>query len=108
MAQRSDSHGVEQQLQGAFRRGAVLDLRSHAPDQDEPVSRSSWGPERQIHADAIAELLLDSTKPAAGKTAVLHLIGARIIGKLSLRYSTIDYPVIIEDCFFDEPIDFSY
>ncbi len=38
----------------------------------------------------------------------INLVGARIVGQLDLRHARIRYPMVLKDCYFDEPVDLSH
>jgi len=87
----------------------MLDLRTNPSSDDIPPDDPSVSSrERQISAKVIAELLLSNTQGADRQIRRLHLVGARITGRLDLRYARILCPIIIERCFFEEPVDLSH
>lgn len=107
MKKRMSPGGAEERLRAAFARGEVLDLRTGDPDHDDPSGGAGWTAERQVRADVITGLLCGSTGPASQRIAVLSLAGARVIGRLDLRHARIEHPLVMKNCYFDEPADFS-
>ncbi|MEU6665069.1 membrane-associated oxidoreductase [Streptomyces sp. NPDC046727] len=90
---------AERRVWRAFPRGEAVDFREGA-DED-PAEGGSWGPERTVRAQVVRALLLDGPQQD-GEIASLSLAGARITGRLDLQYATIDHPVRLRHCHFDE------
>ncbi|AXE25635.1 membrane-associated oxidoreductase [Streptomyces globosus] len=89
---------AERRVWDAFPRGEGVDFREH-PDED-PAAGSSWGPERTLRAEALAALLL--TGPTRdGQVAGLNVRGARITGKLVLKYADVDHAIRLRACLFE-------
>ncbi|GAB3984517.1 hypothetical protein GCM10029978_094410 [Actinoallomurus acanthiterrae] len=94
----ADLTPFERRLWDAFPRGDSVE----APDAgDEKAEEGrSWGPDRTVRAEVIRKLLL-SGRPADGEIAALRLAGARIVGRLDLKYATVPYPVRFWNCHFE-------
>ncbi|MET7575608.1 membrane-associated oxidoreductase [Streptomyces sp. NPDC005492] len=90
---------AEEQVWRAFPLGESVDFRT-AEDEDVADGRD-WGPERTVRAEVLRALLLNGPQEA-GEIASLSLAGARITGMLDLQYATIDHPVRLRYCHFDE------
>ncbi|MFF9089028.1 membrane-associated oxidoreductase [Streptomyces sp. NPDC014991] len=95
----SELTAAEERVWRAFPRGESVDLRE-SPDED-TADGGGWGPERTVRARVLRALLLDGPRHD-GEIASLNLAGARITGRLDLRYATIDHPVRLRHCHFDE------
>src|SRR5712664_2230813 len=93
---------VEKRLRESFARGVALDLRAGLPDPGDGSGGARWTAERQVRAEHIADLVRGGDAQAS---SVLSLVGARIVGALDLRHSRMTGPLILEDCYFDEPPD---
>lgn len=88
---------VERRVWRAFPTGRPVDLRD---GDDDPENGAAWGAERTVRAGVLRKLLLG---PAAdGEIAALRLSGARISGRLDLRYASVAHPVRLAGCRFDE------
>lgn len=90
---------AERRVWEAFPDGAEVDFR-RSPDED-PADGADWGPERTVRARVLRSLLLDGPARAA-EIPVLKLIGARITGRLDLKYATIDHAVELKHCHFTD------
>lgn len=88
----------EKRLWNAFRDGQEIDLRP--PEGSGPGTRSQSRPE--VRAEIIAAILC--SEPRRGTNARLALSGAHITGRLDLSYLRIEYPLILRECGFDEPL----
>ena len=93
---------AEERLRAAVLAGAKLELGDCVPDKRD----GRWLVRQQIRAEAIMALLKRS-QAASGGGAVLWVEGAYVVGKLDLRYSRLEMPLILQHCRFDEDIDLS-
>ncbi|MQY32733.1 hypothetical protein SRB17_06870 [Streptomyces sp. RB17] len=90
---------AERRVRDAFPLGEGVDFRES--EDEDPAQGASWGPERTLRAEVLRELLLDGPV-REGRIAGLKVWGARITGVLHLMYGTVDHPVRLRACFFDE------
>ncbi|WDM13314.1 membrane-associated oxidoreductase [Streptomyces lavenduligriseus] len=90
---------AEERVWQAFPRGEFVDFRETA-DED-PADAAGWGPERTVRAGVLRALLLDGER-RDGEIPSLSVAGARITGRLDLQYATIDHPVRLRHCHFEE------
>ncbi|WTO34130.1 membrane-associated oxidoreductase [Streptomyces achromogenes] len=90
---------AEERVRRAFPRGEFVDFRE-AADED-PADAAGWGPERTVRAGVLRALLLDGARED-GEIPSLSVAGARITGRLDLQYATIDHPVRLRHCHFEE------
>ncbi|MGW3466597.1 membrane-associated oxidoreductase, partial [Streptomyces olivaceoviridis] len=94
-----DLTAAEERVWRAFPRGEPVDFRQ-SPGED-PADGAGWGVERTVRARVLRALLLGGPRQD-GETAALSLAGARITGRLDVQYATIDHPVRLRHCHFDE------
>ncbi|MEV4342356.1 membrane-associated oxidoreductase [Streptomyces sp. NPDC049590] len=94
-----DLTAAEERVWRAFARGEFTDFRE-SPGED-PADAGAWGPERTVRAGVLRALLLDGERED-GEIPSLSVAGARITGRLDLQYATIDHPVRLRHCHFDE------
>ncbi|WP_330288795.1 oxidoreductase [Streptomyces sp. NBC_00576] len=86
----------ERRLWDSFSQGRTTDVRA---DSASPVEEAV----RTVRAEVLAALLLGAgPEPAPGDRPALRLTGARITGRLDLRFTEIAVPVVLTDCRFDE------
>ncbi|NHI05457.1 membrane-associated oxidoreductase [Streptomyces sp. KO7888] len=100
----NDLTPAESRLWRAFASGTDVDFRAGGPtpaDSDDPAGGGTWGPERTVRASVLRSLLLDGPREE-GRVAALSLAGARVTGQLDLQYATVDHPVRLRHCHFDE------
>ncbi|MEU5001206.1 membrane-associated oxidoreductase [Streptomyces sp. NPDC021622] len=95
----TDLTPAELRVWRAFPLGAGVDFRE-SPD-DDPRAGGSWGPERTVRAEVLRALLLNGPM-RDGEIAGLKLTGARITGRLDLMYGTVEHPVRLRSCHFEE------
>ncbi|AKZ59361.1 hypothetical protein SAM23877_6316 [Streptomyces ambofaciens ATCC 23877] len=95
----NDLTPAEARVWRAFATGTHVDFRT-AGDED-PAGGGSWGPERTVRAGVLRALLLDGPRQE-GEVAALSLAGARVTGTLELQYATVDHPVRLRHCHFEE------
>ncbi|MEU7554164.1 membrane-associated oxidoreductase [Streptomyces sp. NPDC044571] len=94
----NDLTPAERRVWEAYPHGEGVDFRE-GPGED-AADGASWGSERTIRAHVIRALLVNSpTVP--GQVAGLKVKGARISGKLDLKYAEIDAPMRMRGCWFE-------
>ncbi|MCB5182178.1 membrane-associated oxidoreductase [Streptomyces antimicrobicus] len=94
----TDLTPAEARVWDAFPRGEGVDFRE---SPDEPSGDgAAWGPERTVRADVLRALLL-SVPPQEDRVAGLKLYGAKIVGKLDLKYAVVDHPIRLRACWFE-------
>ncbi|MDG9715905.1 membrane-associated oxidoreductase [Streptomyces sp. DH24] len=84
----------------AFPRGEFVDFRDPAHD-DDAADGAGWGPQRTVRTSVLRYLLVNCPRED-GEIPSLSLAGARVTGVLDLQYATVDQPVRIRHCYFDE------
>ncbi|MER6067382.1 membrane-associated oxidoreductase [Streptomyces sp. NPDC001817] len=98
----TDLTPAERRVWDAFPLGEGVDFRQG--EDEDPAQGDSWGPERTLRAEVLRELLLDGPV-REGRIAGLKVWGARITGRLELRYGTVGHPVRLRLCHFEEAPD---
>ncbi|MFD3547141.1 membrane-associated oxidoreductase [Streptomyces sp. NPDC058655] len=94
----NDLTPAERRVRDAFPRGERVDFR---PDPEEDAADGDgWGPERTVRAEVLTALLL-SGPSAAGHVAGLNIRGARITGKLNLKYAVVEHAIRLRGCWFE-------
>ena len=91
----------EQALSRAVETGELVDLRTGDAEADDPASGAQWARERTVGSDLLYELL--TGREPTPRALVLR--GARISGGLNLEAATLACPLILEECFFDGPVN---
>lgn len=102
--ERDDLSEPERLLWSAFPKGEWIDLRSGDPDDDKLANADRWGPDRDIRAGVIIDLLLGGCRRTPGTVPALRLRGARIVGRVDLMGATSDHAFVCEHCVFDSPL----
>ncbi|GAA3129365.1 membrane-associated oxidoreductase [Streptomyces echinatus] len=97
----TDLTPAERRVVEAFPLGEGVDFRQ---GDDDPALGASWGAERTLRAEVLRELLLDGPV-RAGRTAGLKVWGARITGRLDLKYGKVGHPVRLRGCHFEQAPD---
>ncbi|MEV7443764.1 membrane-associated oxidoreductase [Streptomyces sp. NPDC091204] len=95
----NDLTPAERRIWDAFPRGEGVDFRER-PD-DSSVDGAGWGPDRTVRAEVLRALLLGAGRAEEGRVAGLKVKGAKIVGKLDLRYAVVDHPIRLRDCWFE-------
>ncbi|MET9884223.1 membrane-associated oxidoreductase [Streptomyces sp. NPDC006430] len=94
----NDLTPAERRVWDAFPRGERVDFQE---DPDEDASDGArWGPERTLRAEVLAVLLL-SDLAAPGQVPGLNVRGARITGKLILKYAVVEHAIRLRACWFE-------
>lgn len=89
---------VERRVWRAFPTGTPVDLRNGS--DDDPEDGDAWGAGRTVRAEVLRKLLL--RPPVDGEVAALRVTGARVAGQLNLAYATVEHPIRLTGCRFEE------
>jgi hypothetical protein len=103
-----DDHDLSEAERGALEaiaRGDAADLRTGQADADDPERGSTWGADRTVRADLLIDLLTGRRVPEGPPLRGVGLIGVRITGSLDLAGTTAVCPLLLWNCWFDEPMD---
>ncbi len=95
----NDLTPAETRVWRAFATGSLVDFR--AADDEDPSDGDAWGPERTVRAGVLRALLLDGPR-VEGEVPALNLAGVRVTGVLELQYATVDHPVRLRHCHFED------
>ncbi|MFR9791332.1 membrane-associated oxidoreductase [Streptomyces sp. MB22_4] len=98
----TDLTPAELRVRDAFPLGEGVDFREG--DDDDPALGAAWGPERTVRAEFLRELLL-AGPVREDRTAGLKVRGARITGRLDLKYGTVAHAVRLRHCHFEQAPD---
>jgi hypothetical protein len=106
MAPADESHrGVQRQLREAILTGQLVDLREGDTSADGAARGSQWGARRTVPAVVLVDLLTRGQGPAQPRA--LRLAGARITGRLDLEAAHLACPILLLDCWFEDPVALS-
>ncbi|MFZ3469171.1 membrane-associated oxidoreductase [Streptomyces sp. 4.24] len=94
----TDLTPAERRVWDAFPRGERVDF-CEAPGET-GAAGDGWGPERTVRAEVLTALLLNGPT-AEGLVAGLNVRGARITGKLNLKYAVVEHPIRLRACWFE-------
>ncbi|MFD0356353.1 membrane-associated oxidoreductase [Streptomyces sp. NPDC127110] len=94
----NDLTPAERRVVDAFPRGEAVDFRE-GPDETSHDG-AAWGPGRTVRAEVLRNLLVGGTADE-GHVAGIKLYGARITGKLDLKYAVVDHPIRMRSCWFE-------
>ena len=98
---------AERKLQTAVITGSVVDLQAGDIRLDDPSRGAGWGDGRAVGAQLLAKLLTDETASQGGRPRAVKLRGARITGSLNLEAAEVTCPLLLRDCYLDEPVNLS-
>ncbi|MGW7530484.1 hypothetical protein [Streptomyces sp. NPDC054783] len=107
-SQQSDGRGLsagEHELVQAVGQGRFVDLRVGDVELDDPVQGGNWAAERTVRAELLVGLLTGERTPDGGRLRAVKLRGARITGALDLEAAELVCPVLLADCYFEEPVN---
>lgn len=105
----NDLTAAERRVWDAFPLGAAVDFGAAdrtTVEDGATADGAGWGPERTVRARVLRALLLTAPQEE-GEVAALKIEGARITGRLELKYATVESVVRLSGCHFDEVPDFS-
>lgn len=91
---------AEARVWRAFPRGEAVDFRD--PAHPDAADGDGWGPERTVRATVLRHLLVHGPRQD-GEIPSLSLAGARVTGLLDLQYATVEHPVRLSHCHFEQP-----
>ncbi|MFG2891363.1 oxidoreductase [Streptomyces sp. NPDC048248] len=95
---------AERALWDSFPEGRWVDLRTGAPENDDPARGAHWGPERTVRAEVVAALLLGGNTERSSSVPSLHLAGARITGRLDLAGAQISHLLWLRECRLEQEV----
>jgi hypothetical protein len=91
--------------------GDILDLCVGAAPADDPVCfdfdvNQQWGVDRRIRAEVLRHLLVMPQWLVHARG--IRLRGARIVGPLDLQSATLRCPLVLQDCYLEDPVVLDY
>lgn len=92
----------ERRLRRAAASAEPVDFRTGAQEHDEILLGKGWPRERCIRAKVLAGMLVNSGQTPAGAIPVLHIMGARITGRLELGGADVVKTLWLEHCYIEE------
>jgi hypothetical protein len=95
----------ERKLFAGVADGTLTDLRTGKAEADDPAAGAKWGDSRQIRAQLLAELLTGTRGSDRTRPRAIKLRGARITGPLNLETAILLCPLLLRDCYLDEPVN---
>lgn len=96
---------AERQLFEAAGTGALVDLRTGDPDLDDPAQVDNWTSARAVRAELLVSLITGARILDGERLKAVRLRGARIDGPLDLEAATLLCPLLLQDCYFGQPIN---
>ncbi|MFF6779480.1 pentapeptide repeat-containing protein [Streptomyces sp. NPDC012510] len=104
----NDLTAAERRVWDAFPLGTAVDFTRDAADGavEDAADGAGWGADRTVRARVLRALLLTAPQEE-GEVSALKIAGARITGRLELKYATVESVVRLSGCHFDEVPDFS-
>ncbi|MFG3102401.1 membrane-associated oxidoreductase [Streptomyces sp. NPDC048182] len=96
----TDLTPAETRVWRAYATGAHVDFRT--ADDEDAADGAGWGAGRSVRAAVLRALLLDGPRQD-GEIPALDVAGARISGRLDLSYASVEDPVRLRHCHFEEP-----
>ena len=97
--------GAERKALAGSVKGAITDLRTGTAEADDPATGTEWGVARRIRAGLLIELLTAQRHLDGRPARAVKLIGARITGSLDLEAVSLTCPLLLQDCYIDEPVN---
>jgi hypothetical protein len=75
---------------------------------NDPSKAELWGDERTIRADLIIWLCLDLEASKKIDPAGIQVLGAKIVGRVTLFFADIRFPLLFQCCYFANDIDLKF
>lgn len=94
----TDLTPAERRVWDAFPRGDGVDFLETPGETG--AGGADWGTDRTVRAEVLTALLLNGPT-AEGQVAGLNVRGAKITGKLNLKYAVIEHPIRLRACWFE-------
>jgi hypothetical protein len=101
-----DLSQAELRLLKAAAKGAIACCGPSRQDDDpgdDPAKADQWGPEREVRAELIRWLCVDSSARGAVDPRGIQVLGARIAGRLDLGFVHVPFPLALLRCRLTEP-----
>jgi hypothetical protein len=98
---------AERRVWEAFPAGTLVEFGTGKAEDDDPASGEGWGPDRQVRAEVLAELLCGAVEVESGQIGEVYLDRACIIGKLGFPGAAFKYGLRLHQCYVADGIDLS-
>jgi adhesin HecA-like repeat protein len=85
--------------------GGLIDLSSGQAGRDDPAQGANWGPARTVRAQLLIELLTTDHVAGNDRPRAVNISGARIPGSLNLWSRTLVCPLLLRNCYIEEPVN---
>lgn len=96
---------LERRVWEAFADGTRVDLRPRPRPGDDLRNGAGWGPQRQLRAEFLIDLLTGCDAPAPAGVSALRLAGVAILGELRLEAAQVPHLVELIECWFSHRPD---
>jgi hypothetical protein len=96
---------VELRVRHAVEAGQLVDLRVAGLEHNEPAQATTSTATPTIRARLVMELLTRPISADGASPRGVKLRGAHITGLLDLSLMTLTCPLLLQDCYLDEPIN---
>jgi hypothetical protein len=96
---------LEERIVAASAVGELVDLRTGDSDSDDPAYGESWSAARSLRAEILVDLITAAVESAAARPRAIKVRGARLTGALNLEACTLSCPLLLQNCYFEEPIN---
>jgi hypothetical protein len=110
-AKLTESGAVSEQLLAGARSGTVVEFASaaegEAADFDARNPDAVWGPDRQIAADLLLDILTGHTAVQTHSRG-LRIRGARVVGSMDWDWQRLPVPLELHDCIIDNAINLDH
>ncbi|MGI5233475.1 hypothetical protein [Actinoallomurus sp. CA-142502] len=93
----------ERRIVSATRTGTLVDLSVGDAEHDDPANGALWDGTRTVRAELLIELL--TAEGTSGRPRAIKVRGARILGPLDLEACGLACPLLLRDCYIDDPIN---
>jgi hypothetical protein len=97
---------TERKLVRGVATGTVTDLQAGDTGLD-VAQGATWGTEQIVRASVLAELLTGRRTEGNDLLRAVKLRGARIVGPLDLEATELACPLLLQDCYLEEPVNLS-
>ncbi|MGI8334747.1 hypothetical protein ACRYCC_32755 [Actinomadura scrupuli] len=95
----------ESRIAQAARSGQLVDWRSTDTGLEDPANGADWDETRCIRAEFLIDLLTAERAADNGRNRAIKIRGARIVGQLDLEASVLMCPLLLHDCYIEDPIN---
>jgi hypothetical protein len=98
----------ETELLDCVEKGEPKDYREHEKEKDDPANAKAWGEHRTLRAGVINWLGKDKRALHLITCRGIEIGGAKIIGRINLAYTIMNYPLTLAFCSIPNGINIGY